>query len=63
MFGLVGILPFWRIALPVAVDTMHFHIVQPVLFLWTTLDAGKFNDHYFFCMLLSLDLTYFTQVI
>ena len=37
MIDIVGIPPFLRIALPVAMETMHFHIGQTNLFVRTTL--------------------------
>ena len=37
MIDFVGIPPFLRIALPVAMETMHFHIAQTNLFFRITL--------------------------
>ena len=37
MIDIVGIPPFLRIALTVAMETMHFHIGQTNLFVMTTL--------------------------
>ena len=37
MIDFVGIPPFLRIALPVAVETIHFNIAQTILFFRTTL--------------------------
>ena len=39
MIDIVGISPFLRIALPVAMETMHFHIGHTNLFL------GQFFSH------------------
>ena len=36
MIDIVGIPPFLRIALPVAMETMHFHIGKPNLFVRAT---------------------------
>ena len=41
MIDFVGLPPFLRIALPVAMETMHFHIAQTNLFRRTTLFCIK----------------------